>query len=274
MTRPQPTSTSSPQKPTVSRRVVYGVTSCLSRLDTLLPRTLASLTTAGFDRPHLFLDGVGPDDASGFVRNGHPVTLRWPAVRTAGNWVLSLYELYYRDPTADLYAVFQDDLVCVGGLRAYLETAALPDRGYLNLYTVPRNHPDALRERGYPCDVPETHTGFYPSNQRGRGAVALVFPRAGVQTLLSQPHLVTRPERRSGERPDEWWPHRTIDGGVIEAMTQAGWREYVHLPSLVQHTGRGSSMGNVPQPDAPSFPGEGFDARALLGGTISAASNV
>jgi hypothetical protein len=55
-------------------------------------------------------------------------------------------------------------------------------------------------------------------------------------------------------------------------MAEAGFTEYVHAPSLVQHTGEVSSMGN-PWDDTPgakrypfaqTFPGKDFDPLTLL----------
>ena len=51
---------------------------------------------------------------------------------------------------------------------------------------------------------------------------------------------------------------------IDAAFRKAGWAEYVHAPSLVQHIGERTSMGNKPQPSADSFPGEEFDATELL----------
>jgi hypothetical protein len=39
------------------RTWAYGITTVPSRLTTLLPRTITSLAAAGFDKPHLFVDG-------------------------------------------------------------------------------------------------------------------------------------------------------------------------------------------------------------------------
>lgn len=229
------------------------MTTVLSRLDDLLPRTLASLAAAGFDQPRLFVDGER--DVSVYIdRFGLEVTNRYPLLRTFGNWWLALAELYVRTPLADRYAVFQDDFVTYRNLRLYLEACPYPVRGYWNLYTFPVNQ--AL--------CPAGHTGWYPSNQLGKGAVALVFDRETVLTLLASRYMAERPQ-------DLHRGHRSVDGGIVTALTQVGWREYVHSPSLVQHTGLHSSMGNdrckgkhTPFPLAPSWRGEGFDALDLL----------
>lgn len=224
----------------------YGVTTVPDRLKDLFPRTLASLALAGFDSPRLFVDNC--EQPNLYDRFNLPLTTRWPRIRTYGNWILALAELYIRDPKADRYALFQDDFVTVKGLRAYLDRSPYPANGYLNLYTFPANQSLA----------PPNRSGWYVSNQAGYGAVALVFSLEAVTTLLAQQSIVDRPQ-------DAKKGHRSIDGGIVDAFSKVGWKEYVHNPSLVQHTGILSSMGNRRHPLAQSFPGENFDATTLLG---------
>ncbi len=226
-------------------RWAYGVTTVPERMGDLLPRTLASLAKAGFDRPRLFIDGFQevpkPDQFPHLEK-----TLRYPKIRTYGNWVLALAETYIRTPNANRYAIFQDDLVTYHNLREYLERSPYPDKGYLNLYTFPAN----LR-------LARTTKGWFQSNQLGMGAVGLVFSREAVQTLLFNSYTIERPTD-----PARGW--RSIDGGIVSAMKKVGWKEYVHNPSLLQHTGAISSMGNPKQQLADSFKGEDFDALELL----------
>lgn len=228
----------------------YGVTTVPSRKDGLLPRTLESLKGAGFGVPTLFVDGCSLEDVIVY-RNRFNLTVvpRYPTVRTFGNWILSLWELYLREPNATRYAIFQDDLECVTNLKVYLDAVPYPDRGYLNLLTFPENHTK--------CPSPD-HKGFYLSNQKGKGAVALVFNNDAVRTLLGSPHMINRPlDSRRG------W--QAVDGGIVTGMNKLGWNEYVHNPSLVRHTGNNqSAMRHGPFPDPPSFPGTDFDALELL----------
>lgn len=218
----------------------YGVTTVPDRFGELLPRTLASLARAGFDQPRLFIDGPGPLPGN---LDTYEVTRRVPRIRTHGNWVLSAYELFIREPTAERYAIFQDDLITYPNLRQYLEACAYPKNGYWNLYTFPEND--------------KKNPGWSLSNQLGYGALALVFSNEALRTLLSQRHLVERPlDANRG------W--RSVDGGIVSAMKKAGWKEYVHSPSLTQHIGHVSSMGNKEQPYAKSFRGEDFDALSLI----------
>lgn len=229
----------------------YGVTTVPQRRGDLLPRTLASLKAGGFEEPRLFVDGA-KDLESWEQEFKVPVTVRYPTIRTFGNWFLSLAELFIREPTAERFAVFQDDLICSRNIRQYMERCVYPQDGYNNLYNFPCNQNLAPKNA-----LGGTIDGWYPSNQMGRGAVALVFSRQAVTTLLSQPHMIERPlDAHRG------W--RAVDGGIVTAFKKAGWREYVHSPSLVQHTGQISSMGNRPHKQATSFKGEQFDALELL----------
>lgn len=224
----------------------YGVTTVPQRRQKLLPETLLSLDAAGFTAPHLFVDGE-KDSRSWEQEFGLNVTCRYPNLRTYGNWILSLAELFIRNPTADRFAIFQDDFVTVKNLRSYLERTPYPERGYLNLYTFPQNQELAPKDR----------VGFYPSNQLGLGAVALVFNRDAVILLLSSKYMAERPlDARRG------W--KSVDGGVVSALKKVGYTEYVHNPSLVQHVGLVSSMRNRRHRQAVSFPGEHFDALTLL----------
>lgn len=219
----------------------YGVTTVPSRICELLPRTLESLREAGFDKPRLFVDGA----KSGFEHFGLETTYRHTNLRTHGNFVLSLYELYIRDPGAERYAMFQDDFVTYVGLKDYLERW-YPEKGYLNLYTFPCNQ--AL-SRG--------REGWYESDQLGKGAVALVFSNEAVEVLLTSAHMFGRPR-------DPIRGHKSVDGGIVDSFRKAGWKEYVHNPSLVQHTGLISSMGNGQHQLSPSFRGQEFDIRKMI----------
>lgn len=219
----------------------------------LLPQTLESLRLAGFDAPRLFVDGC--KDLSEYEHFKLPVTLRHPVVKTFGNWSLGIMELFYREPTADRYAMFQDDLITSVGLREYLEKSQYPEKGYQNLFTfrcnekIVRGQATGWMEASCCHDDRKYNTG--------RGAVALVFSREALVTLLQQPHHVERPLHAG-----EWW--RGIDGGISNSMNDAGWREYIHNPSLVQHTGDVSTIRNLTHQRAQTFRGPKFDLTTLL----------
>lgn len=224
----------------------YGVTTVPSRLTNELPRTLDSLKLAGFDKPRLFIDGAKDD--SKYQQFGLETTCHYPNLRTFGNWITALIELYIRQPEAGRYAIFQDDFVTYRNLRGYLEKSPYPDKGYLNLYTFPSNQGLAPKDGTY---------GWYLANQLGRGAVALIFNKEAAKALLYSRHIVDRPE-------DPLRGHKSIDGGIVTALKKAGFSEYVHNPSLVQHIGDISSMGNERQKKAISFKDQDFDALDLL----------
>lgn len=226
----------------------YGITTVPQRRTNLFARALVSLKAAGFDEPRLFIDGC--NDKSLYSHLGLDMTLRWPTLRTHGNWVLGLYELYIREPNADRYAIFQDDIVACLGLRDYLDAATSIPMAYYNLYTMPPP---------YQAPPPEAQ-GWYPSNQKGMGALGLVFTQIGVRHLLKSEHLVERVQ-------DSQCGYRKIDGGVVSAMTKAGYQEYVHYPSLLQHTGMcNSSMGprQAQYPISTTFAGEGTNIMEVL----------
>lgn len=222
----------------------YGITTVTSRLHDVFPRTLKSLAAAGFDKPQLFIDGCKTPEV--YQDYGAEITCHYPNVRTAGHWALSIAELYIRNPTADRYALFQDDFVTYKNLRGYLESCVYPERGYWNLYTFPSNQ--QLCPKGY--------EGWYESNQLGRGAVALIFSREILLTLFSQRRFIDRPQ-------DKFRGHKAIDGGIVDSLKKIGIKEYAHNPSLVQHTGLESSMGNKRHQLAISFRGEEYDALSL-----------
>lgn len=242
-------------------RWAYGITTVPSRLNTTLPRTLKSLANAGFDKPRLFIDGT--NDHIPYSQFGLEATYHYPQIKTFGNWCLALWELYIREPIAHRYAIFQDDMVTVPHLREYLERTKYPEKGYLNLFTF-RDNELIIRDLKEPGFVEskwlndEVNIRLGKARfQSGRGAVALVFDQEAVWALLQQHHFVTRPT-------DTTWGTRRVDGCVCTAMNKAGFKEYIHNPSLVQHIGELSSMMNGPQPKALSFPGEDFDAREFL----------
>lgn len=229
----------------------YGITTVPSRKDTTLPKTLHSLCDAGFGDPRLFVDGC--DTPTDYVAFQRPVTCRPnPPLRIVGNFMLSLAELYVRDPFANRYAIFQDDILCVNNLREYLSRCEYPKDGYLNLYTYHENY---AFTKGKP--------GWNRSNQRGLGALGLVFDRNAVQKLLENGHMIRKPT--AANRLRAW---KALDGGVVEGMKHAKIYEYVHNPSLLQHIGdMQSTLGNDShQFQAPTihFPGVNFDALSCL----------
>ena len=279
------------------------MTTVPQRRTDLCPATLASLAAGGFGgahRPWLFVDGCddlqgwrrdyGADDPKGRVRG---VTCRYPLVRAFASWVLAVTETFYRDPCADRYAVFQDDVEAVANLREYLETVPLEPKTYWNLYLGPWNENPREFGRGRQEPLPpwlqngkgkgKAFVGLGRGDQRGRGAMALVFDRETVIELATSKYLINRPADVRSDGKCELNPrgYRLIDGGVVEALRALGYAELVHHPSLVRHVGVRSTVdrrGTVPHhdPNFPrhawpkrheglTFPGQGFDALSLVG---------
>lgn len=232
----------------------YGVTTVPSRMQDLFPQTLSSLCDAGFDKPTIFLDGANHKLAVAYEeRFKLEVVNHYPAIRTFGNWELALRELFIRNPTAHRYAIFQDDLVTYRNLRHYLERTTTLPNAYYNLYTFPQNQQLVPKE-------PNTNKyveGWHKSNQMGRGAVGLVFDRLGVLTIMQGKLLAERPlDCLNGTS--------RVDGVVSDVLKKAGYTEYIHHPSLVQHLGFHSTMRSDKQEKAISFRGENFDALQSL----------
>ncbi len=223
----------------------YGVVTAIERKEDLLPRTLDSLCEGGFDKPRLFVDGC--NDPKLYEHFGLEVTFRYPKIIFGANHILALLELYARDSRSDLFALFEDDFVTYLGLREYLETCDYPETGYWNLYTFPQNQQLAPKHNR-PC--------WFLSNQYGRGAVALVFSRNALITFFSKSYVLKSISETKG------W--KSVDGVILTAFKNAGWKEYCHNPSLVQHTGEVSVMGNRKHQKATSFRGEDFNAMQLV----------
>ena len=225
----------------------YGVTTCPQRLTTLLPKTLASLAAAGFDRPRLFVDG--PCQLS---FDGLPINQRDSRSGGFMNWLLGAWELYVREPMSARYAMFEDDLIMCCGVREYLQQCAFPEKGYLNLITAWSNENKVF-------DKP---AGWHKSDQLGRGAQALVFSHDAMVALLQQ-FFEYKPQIT--EKKPKLPEFNNTDGAIQHALVRmAKFTEYVHSPSLVQHVGRETTLNNAKHPDAKTFPGEDFDARMLL----------
>ena len=138
-------------------------------------------------------------------------------------------------------------MIAYKGLREYLDGSPYPGDGYLNLYTYSGNHKK----------VGNKPIGWHRSGQDGKGAVALVFNNKAVVDLLSHPYMVRRLQN-----PERLW--RFVDGAIVECFNRKmNKSEFVHNPTLVQHIGDKSSLGNGYQGSSPSWAGEEFNAMEL-----------
>lgn len=231
----------------------YGVTVVPERFD-LVQQTLISLASAGFEEPRIFLDSSSSYEMLKFSGN---VSLRLPRIGAFANWILGLAELFLRNLDADRFAMFEDDITLCRNVRQYLEQCSFPGNSYQNLYTTEDNRPKLVGASSL------VEVGWGYSKQGGRGGLALVFDRQQVKTLLGSQRFLDHAEnKRRG--------HYLVDGFVLETMRRAGFKEYTHFPSLVQHVGTETTITNRVAPTmeqhltAPSFPGESFDAMEFL----------
>jgi hypothetical protein len=224
----------------------------------LFSRTIQSLLDAGFPAPDVYVDGS--EEREAFHTNTKLVHYRTHNIKTFPHWLLTLVDMYLRDAEADRYAIFQDDLVCCKGLRDYLDSCPFPKDGYWNLFTIMGNdyNTDKKTREQTPKQYP--FEGWHLSNQLGQGGLGLVFDNEAVLDLITQRHMYER-----------MWDHsrryKYMDGAVVTAMNVAGRKELIHVPSLVQHTGQVSSIGNdwsTNRDIAATFKGEDFDARSLI----------
>lgn len=227
-----------------------GITTVPSRFETHFMQSLASITGAGFNNIHLFVDGA--DGYERYTALKFPTTIHSEPLLPYGNWITALWELYARNPLSNRFAIFQDDITCVQNLREYLDQIEYPQNGYWNLYTFPFTDCEKVQQR-----PPKDHQGFYLSNQDGLSALGLVFDNPTVMKLLSSPHIVGKPRAPLNG-------HKSIDGGVSTALKKAGIKEWVHFPSLMQHTGTlQSTAGNRVWGQTTNYI-EGFNPLSLL----------
>jgi len=228
--------------------IAYAVTTVPNRADTTLVPTLESLASAGFTAPLICIDEPGTD-----VHRG-----------AFAHWVLTLVEMVLTRPKAAMYAVFQDDVLVSPGLREYIlstrDLYAKSGEGYyLNCCLYPSNLEYVSRNVGVGGTSHELREGWHISNQLGRGAQALVFPRETALTLLSSREVWQHPEAEDGRGT------RGIDGLVSRVARARGITELVHYPSLAYHSGwQGSTIREREQAETAAWDPE-FDPRTLLG---------
>lgn len=234
----------------------YGVTTVPQRTSTLLPPTLDNLRLSGFPQPRLFVDGAIGDNYVSLREKDRALesTYHFPSLGCYGNWILALWELYIREPLADRYALFQDDIAVCKGLRSYLEKQSHPTDAYLNLYTAKTNECPERDSEG------RAKVGWFKAKRLGEGALALVFNNSQVRQLLQSPNMIQKPQ-------DAIRGKRNVDGAIWTAFNHLHIRELVHFPSLVNHMGmNASTLGNISRPISTSFPGTDFDASTLESG--------
>jgi hypothetical protein len=240
----------------------YGITCVPSRFDTLLPKTIANLKRGGFTAPTLYADrcslkqALELEQSTGLrVVPRHNYSNDLEGVAWA-NYLLALWDLLIRHRNATRFVIFQDDVTVVTNLLQYLSTIELKEDTYWNLYTgnmneLICNHMGISGQKGV----------WFKSDQRGRGALALVLGRNAVEDLLSHPVTVQRPRSAS----KNW--HKNLDGWVCEVLINQlkKYTELCHSPSLVQHIGfMETTLMHQQYVPTKLYPGDEWDALSLL----------
>lgn len=206
-----------------------------------LPRTLESLSKAGFPAPIVFAEPNTPTEGA----QGMAYVSRNPTRLGAWhNFLHALRVLVDRHPTAAALVVAQDDVMVCQGLQDYLKATLWPgpvDRvAMVSPYTA---GPNRAACRGWNLRL----DGFYAV-----GALFCVFPVEAARRLLTDlsekfPNVPS--EKRIDAKIGRWAAHRNL----------SIWR---HTPSLGQHIGNGNSALGDPLKSslrmAADFPGQQF----------------
>ena len=205
-----------------------------------------SFLRAGF-KPHIFKEPDVHIDPR-FFKYG--VTARSQRLGAWKNWLTSLFELRKRKPNADVYAIFQDDVILCKNIKRYLECELWPSpfTAFVSVFT------------------PNHYKGRSTWNPIDQGlnlwmAQTFFFSPYAVDSILRHPSVVN------------WGGDKNIDSKIGEWAQQIGMYPYYHTPSLGQHIGHDSTIWNganeVPalgDRSASDFVGINFDAMQLLSG--------
>ena len=196
----------------------YGIVSSCERVSTYLPQTVESLYNTGFRNPTIFMDG--PCE----VPFGMELVQYQEKIGHLLNWKKALSHLYQTSPSADRYALFEDDLLCCSNLREYLNRCPFPHSVYLNLITHKDNE-----------SLTKKQSGWHRSNQMGRGAVGLVFHCHTVRAILNDKAF------RNWEKGPR---RKAADAMIVSILKKKKHTEFIHYPSLIQHVGVESLLGH------------------------------
>ena len=155
----------------IVKKWAVGVT-VAPRKNPTFERCYESFLRAGFT-PHIFKEpGVSIDPR--FFKYG--VTERAQRLGAWKNWLTSLSELRKKNPEADAYALFQDDVVLCKNVRTYLEQELWPSdfTGLVSVFT------------------PNHYRGNYNWNVIDEGvnlwmAQTFIFPPLAVDSILNHP---------------------------------------------------------------------------------------
>ena len=186
-----------------------GITACPRPVD-YLPAMLESLREAGWGEVTVFAEPGTP------VPPGQPASM---AQRRQGPWpsfLRALRSLVSIAPHAASLAVFQDDILVAQNCRAWLESQE-PRPGISSLYI--SEHQAKDRPPGWSALDPDAIP---------YGACAVVISLETARLILANP-----PEPQAIRMTDTW---------LGKFCREAGLPFWQHVPSLVRHVGRESSL--------------------------------
>lgn len=194
------------------------------RLTPTIQSSLRSVKQAGWPEIRIFAEPMAalPD-----INAPSALSERDQKLGAFPNWYLGLTEMYLRNPRCEAYAMFQDDLLLAPSTRDYLENSLwpAPEIGVVSLYCPSHDHQ-------------QDTVGFRPSTRgwKAWGALAYVFSNPGLRAFLSDPVVLNH--RHHGPADGL----RNIDSVVGSWCQRANLPYFVHIPSLVQHTGDTSTI--------------------------------
>lgn len=196
------------------------------RREATLEWCLDSLVRAGFDDPHLFLDGT-----VGVPQMYSHLNITWREQRAGAwpNYYLALAEMVLRDPYADAYFLVQDDALLYdrANMREFLESMLWPgDKPSLvSLYC----------SQAYSATSP----GWHVLNRRWIwGALAFIFPRQLAREFISDPMVLRHRWKTSANGRAQ------VDVLIGAWMSGRNLPIWFPNPSLVQHGGNTSTIWN------------------------------
>lgn len=179
-----------------------------------LTATLDSLALAGWDDPVIFADSNMILDLPARASAKH--------LGSWGNFVRAISTLWNERPTADVFVVFQDDLLVASGLRRWLDGQLWPEPlpGVMSLYCSKVTAEEFARGVGW-FAMPQDDLP-----RKAYGSLGVVMPPAAVRLLVRDP-----PGSGSKNQTDYWLGRFCRDHGLPYLL---------HSPSLLRHVGRTS----------------------------------
>ena len=204
-----------------------------------LTRTLESIEKAGFPAPTIFSDDRGVACPLSYSER---ITQRAARLGAFPNFYCGLTELFMGNPTADYYAMFQDDVRLTENCRWYLDDVLSPSGNQVHsIYTSSRYSGDycgsGLLTTNHLIDNRYARWVFVTEGWDYVGALAFVFSQESINTFLTSPVAVQHRHSEYGLRCVD-----SIVGKVFKTVR-------AHYPSLAQHIGDTSTIHGADYPN-------------------------